>query len=244
MRILGIIPSRFGSTRFPGKPLIDIEGKSMIQRVYQQAIQSSCLSNLIVATDDNRIFNHVVDFGGHVIMTSSKHQNGTERCGEVISTIVDEYDFVVNIQGDEPFISPDQIDLLCTNLDQDIEVATLVKQEFDKNMFTNPNCIKAVFDNLDFAIYFSRSGIPYSQNRSENDGFFKHIGIYAYRFDILKTIAHLPPGVLELAESLEQLRWLENGFKIKILETFIQSQSIDTPNDLEKLIKNINLINL
>jgi len=208
----------------------------MIQRVYEQAAQSTCLSSLVVATDDNGIFDHVSGFGGEVIMTSSKHQNGTERCGEVISAISKQYDFIVNIQGDEPFISPNQIDLLCSKLDKDIHLATLVKREFDRNLFTDPNCIKVGFNDLDTAIYFSRTAIPHSKNETEYDGFFKHIGIYAYRFDILKSIVHLPPGALELAESLEQLRWLEHGYKISIFETNEDSHSIDTPHDLIKLV--------
>lgn len=209
----------------------------MIQRVYEQASKSNSLSDLIVATDDDRIFDHVSGFGGRVVMTLSKHKNGTERCGEVINSLAESYDFVINIQGDEPFISPDQIDLLCSGLTKDVELATLVKHETDPDQFTNPNCVKVVFDTSDTALYFSRSAIPNFKNSTDYDGFFKHIGIYAYRNDILKSIVHLPPTALELAESLEQLRWLENGYKIKVFETTEESHSIDTPEDLRHLNK-------
>lgn len=237
MRILGVIPSRYNSSRFPGKPLVDIGGKSMIRRVYEQATKSSLLNSLIVATDDKRIFDHVTEFGGKVMMTSTNHQNGTERCAEALGWIEEEFDFVINIQGDEPFISPGQIDLLASNLDPSIELATLVKKEMDKSLFQDPNTIKVVFDQKSQAQYFSRSAIPFCKNEADYKGFYKHIGIYAYRVDILRKIVELKPSSQELTESLEQLRWLENGFGINVFETSENSESIDTPEDLGKVLK-------
>jgi len=241
MRILGIIPARFASTRFPGKPLVNINGKSMVRRVYDQALKSNSLRDVIVATDDERIFDHVSAFGGQVAMTSPNHKNGTERCGEAINSIDENFDFVVNIQGDEPFVSPKQIDLICSRLNKDVEMATLMKKVTDHNKFTSANCIKVVFDTSYNALYFSRSSIPNFKNSRGDDSFFKHIGVYAYRSDILKRIVLLPPTPLELAESLEQLRWLESGYKIKVFETSEESHSIDTPEDLEHLLENFGL---
>lgn len=236
-KILGIIPSRYASTRFPGKPLIDIDGKTMIQRVYEQAAKSQRLEDLIVATDDDRIAAHVRYFGGKVKLTAEKHQNGTERCGEVVSHLTEQYDFIINIQGDEPFISPNQIDLLADSLSSEIELATLVKQEKDISLFEDPNIIKVVFSKDNLAHYFSRSPIPLFKNKEDYNGFYKHIGIYAYRTDVLQKINQLPPSSLELAESLEQLRWLENGYKINVVETLEDSHSIDAPEDLEHVLR-------
>ncbi len=236
MKILGIIPSRYASTRFPGKPLIDIEGKTMIQRVYEQAAKAKMLDDLLVATDDQRIASHASDFGGKVMLTSDKHQNGTERCGEVLSNSSVHYDFVINIQGDEPFISPIQIDLLADSLSSEVELGTLVKQEKNRLLFEDPNIIKVVFSKDSFAHYFSRSSIPLFKNKEDYHGFYKHIGIYAYRTDVLQKINQLPLSTLELAESLEQLRWLENGYKVKVVETLQDSHSIDSPADLERIL--------
>ncbi len=237
MKILGIIPSRYASTRFPGKPLIEIDGKTMIQRVFEQASKAQYLHHLIVATDDTRIADHVNNFGGQVEMTSSNHQNGTERCAEILSNSIEDYDFVINIQGDEPYITPNQIDLLSKSLNLDIELATLVKRESNRILFEDPNIIKVVFDNQLAAKYFSRSTIPYYKNNEDYSGFYKHIGIYAYRADILPKICRLKPSPLELAESLEQLRWLENGYDIKVFETLEDSLSVDVPEDIERILR-------
>ncbi len=239
-RIIGIIPARYASTRFPGKPLVDIAGKSMIQRVYEQSSKANQLDKVIVATDDDRIYNEIVKFGGHVIMTSSDHQNGTERCHEVVKSVDEVYDYAINIQGDEPFIQPEMIDALADILDGQTELGTLVKKVTDPTSLTNPNTMKVVINHADEALYFSRNCIPYVRGHDPKEwlnfhDFYKHIGIYAYRIDILKRIALLKTGKLEKAESLEQLRWLEKGFKIKIAKTKHESQGIDTPEDLLRL---------
>ncbi|MEI6594598.1 MAG: 3-deoxy-manno-octulosonate cytidylyltransferase [Bacteroidota bacterium] len=240
--ILGIIPARYGSTRFPGKPLIDIGGKSMIQRVYEQSLKSTSLKKIIVATDDERIAEHVLNFGGEVSITSSTHQSGTDRCAEVLQNEKCEFDIVINIQGDEPFINPAQIDLLAVCFDDiEIQIATLIKKIVLEEDIRNPNIVKAIRNFKNEAIYFSRSPIPYRRNPEAEISYFKHIGIYGYRSDVLKEITKLPIGNLEKAESLEQLRWVENGYRIGVKETTIESLSIDTPDDLkhvEKYLKN------
>lgn len=234
MKILAIIPARYASTRFPGKPLVEINGKSMISLVYEQAKQVNAFSKIIIATDDERIFQHVKDFGGDAMITSADHQSGTDRCGEVIIELNEEFDIVINIQGDEPFIQPAQLELLLTAFnDPTTEIATLAKQISTPEEIENPNLVKVVFSLDHNALYFSRSAIPYPRNRYEN--YFKHIGIYAYRSEILKQIIRLSPTPLEIAESLEQLRWLENGYKIRIVETEIETTAIDTREDLDKL---------
>jgi 3-deoxy-manno-octulosonate cytidylyltransferase (CMP-KDO synthetase) len=240
--ILGIIPARYGSTRFPGKPLIDIGGKSMIQRVYEQSLKSTSLKKIIVATDDERIAEHVLKFGGEVSITSSTHQSGTDRCAEVLQNEKVEFDIVINIQGDEPFINPAQIDLLAVCFDDiEIQIATLIKKIVLEEDIRNPNIVKAIRNFKNEAIYFSRSPIPYRRNPEAEINYFKHIGIYGYRTDVLKEITKLPIGNLEKAESLEQLRWVENGYRIGVKETTMESLSIDTPDDLkhvEKYLKN------
>ncbi|MBC8046607.1 MAG: 3-deoxy-manno-octulosonate cytidylyltransferase [Fimbriimonadaceae bacterium] len=242
MKIIGIIPARYNSTRLPGKPLIEIEGKSMIQRVYEQAQKVKSFVKIIVATDDKRIFDHVENFDGNVIMTSNTHQSGTDRCGEVINTLYDEYDVAVNIQGDEPFIHPVQLEnLIAVFNESQIEIATLSRQipsdEKSNHQMeaSDENVVKVVFDNNNNALYFSRSAIPFKRNNNPEITYFKHIGIYAYRSDILKQIIQLPQSRLEKAESLEQLRWLENGFKLRIVETDIDTIGIDTLDDLKKI---------
>lgn len=235
MKVLGIIPSRYQSSRFPGKPLIDIMGKSMIQRVYEQASKSSLITDLVVATDDQRIYDHVKEFGGEVVMTSSDHQNGTERCGEVIEFYSD-IDVVINIQGDEPLIQPKQLDLvleLFTDDDAEVEIGTLVKKLNDNQEVENPNRIKVVLDADKNALYFSRSVIPHNKTGMQ---FYKHIGIYAWRLETLKELLQLDPTELEKAESLEQLRWLYHGYKIRVAETDIETPNIDTPEDLHLVI--------
>ena len=241
MKILGIIPSRYASTRFPGKPLAMIDGKSMIQRVYEQASKAASLSKVIVATDDSRIFNHVESFGANVVMTAANHPNGTSRCWEVFEKTGESYDAIVNIQGDEPFIDPEQIDQVARLFENnDIEIGTLVKKIQSEEELFNPNVVKAVFDRQKKALFFSRHVIPFLRDKQPeeyiaNHNYYKHIGIYGYRFDILKKIVKLAPGELEKAENLEQLRWLENGFKINVQITTKQAVSIDTPEDLLKL---------
>lgn len=248
MKITGIIPARYASTRFPGKPLVDIGGKSMIQRVYRQAMKSQLLSAVIVATDDQRIFDHVLSFGGSAQMTSGDHQSGTDRCAEVALTHPDS-DVFVNIQGDEPFIDPLQIDLLCRCFGQpDVELATLVKQITTHHELTNTNTPKVVINNLNEAIYFSRTPIPFLRNFELSEwltqrSYFKHIGIYGYRKETLQQITRLPVSGLEQAEALEQLRWIENGLRIKIAVTEVESIAIDTPQDLEKALASVNLLN-
>lgn len=241
MRILGIIPSRYKSSRFPGKPLIDIKGKSMIQRVYEQAKQSELINELVVATDDDRIFNHVKSFEGNVIMTSTSHTSGTDRCGEVIEKYND-FDIVINIQGDEPLIRPQQLDdLLHVFKNSDVKIATLIKKMSDIKDVLNPNRIKVVLDKNKNGIYFSRSPIPFVAKYDKNDWlnnatFWKHIGIYAWRTDVLTQLVKLPKTELENIESLEQLRWIFNGYQIKTVETKIETPNIDTLEDLEKVL--------
>ncbi len=241
MKILGIIPSRYESSRFPGKPLIDIKGKSMIQRVYEQAIESTLINELVVATDDDRIYKHVNSFGGNVVMTSTKHTSGTDRCGEVLNKY-NNFDIVINIQGDEPLIKPQQLDdLLMVFKNSDVKIATLIKKMTDINEVLNPNRIKVVLDKNKNGIYFSRSPIPFVAKYDKNEWlkhsvFWKHIGIYAWRTDVLLQLVNLPKTQLESTESLEQLRWIFNGYKIKTVETMIETPNIDTPEDLEKVL--------
>jgi 3-deoxy-manno-octulosonate cytidylyltransferase (CMP-KDO synthetase) len=240
MPILGIIPARYASTRFPGKPLVDIAGKSMIQRVYEQAKKCIHLSEVIVATDDDRIFKHVNDFGGKAVMTAADHQSGTDRAAEV-ALKYPEYDVIINIQGDEPYIDPEQITKLisCFN-DPEAQIATLIKKVLTNEELHNTNSPKVIINKHSEAIYFSRSPLPHirgqePQNWLQHFTYFKHIGIYGYRADILQQITKLPLSSLEKAESLEQLRWIENDYKIKVSETGIETIAIDTPEDLDKL---------
>ena len=241
MRILGVIPARYASTRFPAKPLADIAGKTMIQRVYEQVSKSESLSTVVVATDHPEILDHVEAFGGKVCMTGEHHASGTARCFEALTKQESQFDYVINIQGDEPFIQPQQIDLLVSMLDGRTEIATLVKRITDNDTLFNPNVVKVVLNQLNEALYFSRSTIPHLRNVTQERwldsyAFYKHIGMYAYRSDILKEISSLSVGVLEKAESLEQLRWLENGYRIRASETNTEASGIDTPEDLEKAI--------
>lgn len=245
MKILGIIPARYKSSRFPGKPLVDIAGKSMIQRVYEQCLKSNCIDKVIVATDDQRIADHVIAFGGNVQMTSEKHQSGTDRCAEIAESYP-LFDIFINIQGDEPMIDPTQIDLLASCFEkQDTLIATLVKPIHTLEELFNENTPKVVLNANDEAIYFSRSAIPFlrgleKENWLTNNTFFKHIGIYAFRNQTLKEITKLPVSTLEFAEALEQLRWIQNGYKIQTAITNSESQAIDTPEDLEKLLSFLN----
>ena len=232
MTVIGIIPSRYNSSRFPGKPLENILGKSMIQRVYEQAIKSK-LDKVVVATDDHRIFNEVRSFNGEVVMTSSDHISGTERCLEAINKINSKHEIIINIQGDEPFINPAQINQLINSFsNEEIEISTLAKPIESEEIFFDPNKIKVTINNKK-AISFDR--IINSEFKKEI--FYKHIGIYAYRSKILKKICLLSPSSLEIKYGLEQLRWLQNGIDIVVLETSLDSYNVDTPNDLKKIIE-------
>lgn len=240
LSIIGIIPARYASTRFPGKPLAKIGGKSMIQRVYEQAKIAKSLSKVVVATDDGRIVDAVKQFGGEVILTSQTHQSGTDRCAEVLEHFPN-FNVVINIQGDEPFIDPEQINLLASCFkNAETELATLVKWITKEEELFNPNSPKVVLNKNGEAIYFSRQCIPFIRNADEKGWlhkhtFFKHIGIYGYRKDVLEKITKLAISPLEQAEQLEQLRWIENGYKIKTKITDLENQAIDTPEDLLKL---------
>ena len=244
MKFIGIIPARYASTRFPGKPLADMDGKPMIQRVYEQV--KGVLDAVCVATDDVRIEEAVKAFGGEVVMTSDQHRSGTDRCYEAYCKVGQGYDVVVNIQGDEPFIQPKQIEILkgCFT-DDSIQIATLVKpfrpdDDFETTLF-NANSPKVVLNKNSEALYFSRSIIPYMRGKHykewlPNHTYYKHIGLYAYRATTLQEITRLPQSSLELAESLEQLRWLENGYKIKVGITEQETIGIDTPEDMERAL--------
>lgn len=244
MKFIGIIPARYASTRFPGKPLADMDGKPMIQRVYERV--KDVLDAVCVATDDTRIEQAVKAFGGQVVMTSDQHRSGTDRCYEAYQKVGEGYDVVVNIQGDEPFIHPEQIQTIkACFADAGTQIATLVKPfrtdgDFESTLF-NPNSPKVVLNKNNEALYFSRSIIPYIRGKNYTEWlpshtFYKHIGLYAYRAQVLREITRLPQSALELAESLEQLRWLENGYKIKVGITEQETIGIDTPEDMEKAI--------
>jgi 3-deoxy-manno-octulosonate cytidylyltransferase (CMP-KDO synthetase) len=242
LNFTGIIPARYASSRFPGKPLALIGKKPMIQIVYEQA--SLSLDVVYVATDDRRIFDAVTGFGGQVVMTSTAHRSGTDRCAEALAHILKEtgvhIDVVINIQGDEPFIKPEQIDVLknCFT-DKKVEIATLVRKVNPGEDIFNPNQPKVILNSDGDAIYFSRAAIPYLRDVepdewTKNHVYYKHIGLYAYRAESLRKITLLSPGSLELAESLEQNRWLENGFHIRTATTLWENIGVDTPHDLEK----------
>jgi 3-deoxy-manno-octulosonate cytidylyltransferase (CMP-KDO synthetase) len=239
--ILGIIPARYASTRFPGKPLVDIHGKTMIRRVYEQASAARRVDKVIVATDDSRIFEHVAAFGGAVRMTDPDHPSGTDRCAEV-AALFPQATHVLNIQGDEPFIQPEQIDLLVETLigQNSADIATLVKKIVDWEQLSNPNVVKAVFSTAREALYFSRQPVPFlrgveaAQWLGAGHDFYKHIGLYGFRAAALQAVARLEQTPLERAESLEQLRWLEHGFRIAVGITALETIGIDTPEDLQK----------
>jgi len=248
MKFLGIIPARYASTRFPGKPLADIGGKMMIQRVYEQV--KTCLDDVWVATDDERIAAAVRGFGGQVVMTSDQHRSGTDRCLEAMQSIKGDYEVIINIQGDEPFIQPAQVQALkdCFLEDPNTELATLIKPFTSMDgleALINPNSPKVVVNLKGEALYFSRSVIPFfrgvePEHWLQLKTFYKHIGIYAYKAKTLAEIAALPQSPMELTESLEQLRWLENGYKIKTAVTDIENLAVDTPEDLERIRQYLN----
>ena len=241
--IAGIIPARYASTRYPGKPLIDIQGKSMIQRVYEQAAQSKLLHKLVVATDDERILRHVQSFGGEAVMTSPDHANGTDRCLEALQQLGPDYTYVINIQGDEPFIDPQQIDELAAILkDGTTELATQMIPVSNHEELFDIGEVKIVLNDNMEALYFSRMVIPFIKGVDEKEwhlhfNYHRHVGMYAYRRDVLEKISEIPVSSLEQAESLEQLRWLQSGFKIKCVPTRFESHCIDTPGDVEKVLR-------
>ena len=238
MKFIGLIPARYASTRFPGKPLALLAGKPVIQHVYEQA--AKVLDAVYVATDDERIYNKVLEFGGKVVMTSIEHHSGTDRIEEALEKIGGDFDVAINIQGDEPFIAQSQIETLCHCFeDETTQIATLGKPFECIEAVENPNSPKIVVDNRGYAMYFSRSIIPFVRGVERQEWlkkypFLKHLGIYAYRTEVLKAITRLPQSSLELAESLEQLRWLENGYRIKVGITNVETVGIDTPEDLQR----------
>ena len=238
MKFIGLIPARYASTRFPGKPLALLAGKPVIQHVYEQA--SKVLDAVYVATDDERIYNKVEEFGGKAVMTSTKHHSGTDRIEEALQKVGGDFDVVVNIQGDEPFIQKSQIETLCKCFDdKNTQIATLGKPFESIEAVENPNSPKIVLDNNGYAMYFSRSIIPFIRGVEKREWlkkhtFLKHLGVYAYRSNVLNEITKLPQSELELAESLEQLRWLQNGYKIKVGLTNAETVGIDTPDDLKR----------
>ncbi len=251
MQLIGIIPARYASTRFPAKALVDIGGKSMVERVYEQASKAKSLSKVVVATDHPLIFDHVQAFGGEVVMTSEHHPSGTDRCFEAFvktqallppnnqDTIPT---YILNIQGDEPFIQPEQIELLASLLNGKVEIATLVKVIEDEATLFSPNTPKVVINEQQEALYFSRQTIPQLRGVNpqawlQHHTFYKHLGIYAYRSDILERLTQLTPSSLEKAEALEQLRWLENGYRISVAVTPYDSHGVDVPDDLERVKK-------
>lgn len=247
MNIVGIIPARYASTRFPGKPLALIDGKPMIQHVCERVSRIASLSSVLVATDDQRIYDTVASFGGKAVMTSELHKSGTDRCGEVVKKLLEQGlhpDVVINIQGDEPFVEHTQIESLinCFN-DSSVQIATLKKKITSQQELISPNVVKVITDLNNNALYFSRFPLPFQRGKEqdswlENHTYYKHIGIYAYRTDILLKLIELRQSGLEISESLEQLRWLENGYEIRVAETDHENIAIDTPEDLLKL-KNI-----
>jgi 3-deoxy-manno-octulosonate cytidylyltransferase (CMP-KDO synthetase) len=243
MKVLAIIPARFASTRFPGKPLVDIAGKSMIQRVVEKVQACASISQLVVATDDERIFNHVQDFGAQAVMTSAEHPSGTDRCLEAFISIKSDADCIINVQGDEPFVDAAQLSSLIQLIAKaDVSIATLAKKITDTSALFDPSKVKVVFDNHSRALYFSRHAIPFVRNAEESHWkdmhtFYKHLGLYAYKPEKLNEICALQPSALEKAESLEQLRWLENGHTIHVAITEIESPAIDTPEDLQAVLK-------
>ncbi|MCB9170353.1 MAG: 3-deoxy-manno-octulosonate cytidylyltransferase [Flavobacteriales bacterium] len=238
MRILGIIPARFASSRLPGKPLLDIGGLSMLQRVYARAAQARTLDRVVVATDDQRVYAHAESFGAHVVMTSPDHPSGTDRSHEAWSRVADGHEGVVNIQGDEPFLDPEQIDLLGEALqDPGTGIVTLAKAITADEELDDPGEAHVVVDKDMNALYFSRAAIPFLRDRSAGPRhamfpFLKHVGIYGYRASVLERIVGMPPSALERAEHLEQLRWLENGFRVRVVRTENDSFCVDTEADL------------
>lgn len=240
MKAIGIIPARYHSTRFVGKPLADICGKPMIEHVYERALKSESLASLVVATDDERILRTVEGFGGKAILTSSHHQSGTDRIAEALSKIqVEDNDVIVNIQGDQPLLKPEMVDAVIRPLMTDLSLVmgTLCCRIKAEAELSNPNVVKVVVDKNGFALYFSRFPIPYVREQNTATYHYRHIGIYVYRKEFLLRFSRMPQSELEKAEILEQLRALENGYRIKLVETDMDSVEVDTPEDLEKVKK-------
>ena len=240
MNVVAVVPSRYASSRFPAKPLALLAGKSMIQRVYEQAMQVKSLNQVIVATDDARIYEHVIAFGGQVQMTADTHLSGTDRCAEIAAALKD-VDLIINIQGDEPFLAPSQIERLIDSLKSmnGKGIATLAKKIDEVESLLDPSTVKVVFDAYGKAMYFSRSVIPHLRGKEANDYlahgvFYKHIGIYGFYRKTLLELAKLNPSNLEMSESLEQLRWLENAYSIQVALTDLETIGIDTPEDLKR----------
>ncbi|RAK70402.1 3-deoxy-manno-octulosonate cytidylyltransferase [Hymenobacter edaphi] len=244
MHSIGIIPARYASTRLPGKPLVDLAGKSMIQRVVEQA-RLAALDRVVVATDDQRILDHVLGFGGEAVLTRPDHPSGTDRVWEAYQQLGQPADCVVNIQGDEPFIQPAQINALIDLFaDADTQIATLVKQVISQEELFSPHLPKVVLGAQREALYFSRHPIPYlrqypSMSWLDHHRFLRHIGLYAYRPTVLQQLTRLAPDALELAESLEQLRWLAHGFRIRTAETDLATHGIDTPDDVQRALRQL-----
>lgn len=242
MNVLGVIPARYASTRFPGKPLIDLDGKTMLQRVYEQCMLSKSLTNILIATDDQRIYDHAKSINANVCMTSDTHPSGTDRCAEAAMLSDFDADVIVNIQGDEPLIQPEQIDLLVDCFkDPKTDIASLVKKIELVDALHNPNTPKVVMNDQGFAMYFSREAIPHIRSVEKNEWlqhhtYYQHIGIYAYKKSILQSITKLPISSLEKAEALEQLRWLQHGHQIKLAITPFESIAIDSPSDVERVL--------
>ncbi len=242
MKAIAIIPARYASSRFPGKPIVHIGSKTMIQRVYERAKMVPELNDVIVATDDERIIDNITAIGGKAVMTATTHQSGTERCAEVLENLEEQPDIVLDIQGDVPFIELSHIQLVLNSFRQEsTQIASLYTPINDLATLSNPNAPKVVFDNDFNAIYFSRSPIPYLRDVEKSDWpasfrFYKHIGVYGFRSEILKEVVKLPVGRLEKAESLEQLRWIEHGYKIHLSETDVESLAIDTHEDLSRVL--------
>ena len=245
MKIVAIIPARYASTRFPGKPLIDIAGKSMIQRVIERVQLCASISEVLVATDDERIAQHVETLGLKCIMTRADHPSGTDRCLEALELSGIAADGIINVQGDEPFVDPSQLEQLTRLiLEPDVSIATLAKEITDSSALFDPSKVKVVFNAHGRALYFSRQAIPFQRDRKPEEWisyhtYYKHIGLYAYKPDALRAICNLQPSSLEKAESLEQLRWLENGYSIAVAVTEIETPSVDTPADLQAILNNL-----
>lgn len=238
MKKLAIIPSRYASSRFPGKPLIDLYGKTMIQRVWEGVIHTRLFDKVVVATDHNKIAQHIKAIGGEVMLTKTTHESGTDRCGEVVEHYPD-FDIVVNIQGDEPLVNSEQLRTLLTSFeDESVEIATLGSPQITTENLKDSNRIKIVLDHQSNALYFSRSAIPFERNKNAYP-FLKHIGLYGFRTKTLKELVLLPPTLLEKTESLEQLRWMYYGYKIRVTKTLIETPNIDTPEDVEVVLNKL-----
>lgn len=236
MKKLAVIPARYESSRFPGKPLIDLMGRSMIQHVYERVNDSDLFDTVVVATDDDRIADHVTGFSGEVMMTSNQHRSGTERCGEVVERF-DDHDIVVNIQGDEPLVDPKQLKQLLEAFDSsEVAIATLATPKITPDELKDSNRIKVVVDHKNDALYFSRSHIPFQRNENEYP-YLRHIGLYGFKADVLKKIVSAKPTKLEEVESLEQLRWMYYGYSIRVVETSIETPNIDVPEDVEHVLQ-------